>query len=263
MLATVSKQNIHLIISLAGRDISARYKGSAFGILWSFINPLLLLSVYGFVFSVIFKSKWQAAQEPNSNFAIILFSGLIVHALFAECLSRAPSLILQNPSYVKKVVFPLWILAPVLACSAFFHFLISSLVLLTGIIVITHELHWTIIFLPLIILPFLIMLTGISWIFSSLGVYLRDLSQFVGIIVTIALFVSPVFYPANLAPAIIMPIIYLNPISLIVDEVRNILVFGKLPDLLPMATYYVCAILVFIAGLTWFQKTKKGFADVI
>jgi len=259
----VSKQNLHLIISLARRDISARYRGSAFGILWSFINPLLLLGVYGFVFSVIFKSKWQAGQEPNSNFAIILFSGLIVHALLSECLSRAPSLILQNPSYVKKVVFPLWILVPVLMCSAFFHFLISGLVLLIGVIAITHELHWTIIFLPLIILPFLIMLTGISWIFASLGVYLRDLSQFIGIIITIALFVSPVFYPTSLAPAIIKPVIYLNPISLIVDEVRNALVFGKLPDFMALTVYYICAILVFIAGLAWFQKTKKGFADVI
>ncbi|MGR8997957.1 MAG: ABC transporter permease, partial [Gammaproteobacteria bacterium] len=194
-------RNRQLIVQMAKREVVGRYKGSAMGLLWSFLNPVFMLVVYTFVFSVVFKARWGVGEdETKTQFAIVLFVGMIVHGLFAEVLNRAPGLILSNVNYVKKVVFPLDILPVISMGAALFHSLISLLVLLAAFVLINGYLHWTAIFIPLVLLPLVILTLGLAWILASLGVFLRDVGQTIGIVMTVTLFCSPVFYPITALP---------------------------------------------------------------
>ena len=163
-----------LIWQMTKREVIGRYRGSVLGLFWSFFNPVLMLIIYTFVFSVVFKARWGTGGESRFEFALILFAGLIVYNLFAECLTRAPALIVGNVNYVKKVVFPLEILPLVVMVAALFHSIVSLSVLLIFFVLASASLHWTIVFAPLVILPLLLTTIGLSWILASLGVFLRD-----------------------------------------------------------------------------------------
>ncbi len=174
--------------------------------LWSLINPILMLAIYTFVFSVVFKIRMDqqdgSIYDDKFAFALVLFVGLIIFNLFSECLSRAPGLILANVNYVKKIIFPLEILPWVNLGSALFHAGISFLVLLGFLLIIDHPIHWTSIYLPIIVLPLLFLILGLSWFLASIGVFVRDIGQFIGLILTMLMFMSPIFYPASALPAI-------------------------------------------------------------
>lgn len=246
------------------RDVIGRYKGSVMGVLWSLFNPLFLLVIYTFVFSVVFKARWGTdAVESKSQFAVLLFVGMIVHSLFAETLSRAPTLILSNVSYVKKIVFPLDILPMVAMGAALFHAIVSVTVLLGVFTVLNGYMQWTALFLPLVFLPLLVLTLGLAWILASLGVYLRDVAQPIGLIMTVLLFASPVFYPISALPAAVQPWLFLNPLTYIIEQARDVLVFGLLPNFGGLALYLAIATAVAWAGYAWFQKTRKGFANVL
>jgi lipopolysaccharide transport system permease protein len=187
-------RNRGLIWQLTKREVIGRYRGSFMGLVWSFVNPILMLVVYTFVFSVVFKARWgESGGTSKTEFAIILFSGLITFNLFAECVNRAPGLILSNVNYVKKVVFPLEIMPWVTMGAALFHALISVAVLLGFFLAFHHFVHWTVLLLPLVWLPFLLLTLGISWFLAATGVFLRDIGQIVGIVTTAMLFRSPSF----------------------------------------------------------------------
>lgn len=256
-------RNRSLIMTLVKREVVGRYKGSIMGILWSFFNPLFMLAVYTFVFSVIFQARWDTKNESKTEFALILFAGLIVFNLFAECVNRSPSLILSNVNYVKKVVFPLEILPWVSLGSAAFHAIVSWSVWLIAYIVLFGTPHLTILLLPIVMMPLVFMIIGLTWILASLGVYLRDVSQFVGIIVTMLMFLSPIFYPTSALPEEIKPILSINPLTPIIEQVRNVAYWGKLPDLVSLLSIMAVSVIVAWLGFVWFQKTRKGFADVI
>jgi lipopolysaccharide transport system permease protein len=264
-LARSMWRNRQLILQMTKREVVGRYKGSTLGLAWSFFNPVFMLVVYTFVFSEIFKSRWGGvgADDSKTQFAVILFVGMIVHGLFSEVLNRAPSLILSNVNYVKKVVFPLEIL-PIIAIGAtLFHSFISIAVLLTAFILFNGYLQWTIIFIPLVLLPLVILSTGLAWMLASLGVFLRDVGQFIGIITTVLMFLSPVFYPVTAIPERFRPYIMANPLTFIIEQAREVLIWGRLPDLMGLGIYTIAATLVATAGYAWFQKTRKGFADVL
>lgn len=234
------------------------------GMAWSFFNPLFMLFIYTFVFSVVFKSRWGGlAEETRGNFTIILFAGLFVHGLFAECINRAPSLILSNVNYVKKVVFPLEILPFVAFGSALFHSLISLCVLLVAQLLIMKDIPWTAAFFPLVMLPLVFATLGIAWFLAALGVYLRDVGQVTGIFTTALLFLSPVFYPISALPPHYQSWLKINPLTLIIEEGRNTLIFGKVPNFYSLCILLVASIVLAYLGYAWFQKTRKGFADVI
>lgn len=253
-----------LILQMAYREVVGRYRGSMMGLLWSFLNPLFMLAVYTFVFSVVFKARWPGSDaQSHGEFAIILFSGLTVHALFAEVLNRAPSLIISNVNYVKKVVFPLEILPIISLAGALFHTLISILVLLLATLAITGTLHWTIVLAPLVYAPLIILTLGLAWLLASLGVYLRDINQTIGIITTVMLFLSPVFFPVSALPESYQPLMQLNPLTFIIEQVREVLIWGRLPDWSGLTIYGLIALLVAWLGYAWFQKTRRGFADVL
>ena len=256
-------RNRHLIVQLTKRDVLGRYRGSMMGMAWSFFNPLIMLTVYTFVFSVVFKARWSVAGEDRINFAIVLFVGLIAYGLFAECINRAPSLILSNSNYVKKVVFPLEILPSVALGSALFHASVSLIVLLTAQLLVNQRLPWTVIFFPIVLLPLLFTAMGFAWILSALGVYVRDMGQITTILTTILMFMSPLFYPLSALPKQYQLWLQLNPLTLIIEQSRGVLIFGKTPDWILWGLALAASLLLCAAGFWWFQKTRKGFADVL
>ena len=260
------KRHYPLILQLVKREVISRYRGSFLGLLWSFINPILMLAIYTFVFSVVFKVRLDQATvvyDDKFAFALSLFAGLIIFNLFSECLSRAPGLILANVNYVKKIIFPLEILPWVTLGSTLFHAGISFLILLAFLLLIGQPIYWTLIFLPIIVFPFLLLIMGLSWLLASIGVFVRDIGQFIGLILTMLLFMSPIFYPASALPESVRDYLFLNPLTFIIEQVRAVILYGRLPDWIGLAVYYIIALLVAWVGLIWFNKTRKGFADVL
>jgi lipopolysaccharide transport system permease protein len=254
-----------LIIQMTFREVAGRYKGSALGMAWSFFIPVLMLAIYTFVFSEIFRIRWGGVggADSKTQFAVLLFAGLIVLNLFSEVFNRAPGLIVSNVNYVKKVLFPIEILPVVVMGAALFHSLISLVVLVLAFAVFNGFVQWTLIFIPVVLMPLVILTTGVSWILASLGVFLRDVSQTIGIITTVMLFLSPVFYPLTAVPERFRPIIMMNPLTFIIEQARAVVIWGTLPDWTGLGIYTAASLLVVWAGFAWFQKTRKGFADVL
>lgn len=258
-------RNRQLILQMTKREVVGRYKGSAMGLAWSFFNPVFMLTVYTFVFSEIFKARWSGVggDESKTQFAMVLFVGMIVLSLFSEVLNRAPGLILSNVNYVKKVIFPIEILPVVAMGAALFHGFISLSVLLVAFVIFNGFLHWTVVFIPIVLLPLIILSLGLAWILASLGVFLRDVGQTIGIVTTVLMFLSPVFYPITAVPEDFRPYIMANPLTFIIEQAREVLIWGHMPDWQGLGIYIVAAILFAWMGFAWFQKTRKGFADVL
>ena len=256
--------NRMLIKNMVRRDILAQYKGSIFGFFWAFFNPIFLLIVYTFVFSVVFQARWGGDGEADKGqFALVLFVGLMVHGFFSEILNKSPYIITGNKNYVKKVVFPLDCLPVIVSLSALFNLSVNFLVMIVAYIIMNGSVHSEIIYFPLIVAPLFMLAMGISWFLASLGAYLRDISQFIGLITTVLLFLSPVFYPLSSLPEFFQKIVILNPLTLIIEQSRQVIIWGTAPNWKSMGTYYLVAIAVNYVGYYWFQKTRRGFADVI
>lgn len=255
--------NRELIRASVKRDILGRYRGSILGLLWSFFTPLFMLGVYTFVFSSVFNARWGTESDSKAEFALILFAGLLVFNLFSECINRAPGLILQNVNYVKKVVYPLEILPFVSLLSAFFHTIISLGVWLLAYVFVYGIPHATVLYFPLIILPFLFFLMGLSWALAALGVYLRDISQITGVITTALMFLSPIFYPVTALPEKFQHLILFNPLVTIIEQIRGVLYFATPPEFGRLAIYWGVTLFIAWLGFFIFQKTRKGFSDVL
>lgn len=255
--------NRALIAQLTRREVLGRYQGSVMGLLWSFLNPVFMLAVYTFVFSVVFKARWSGGSDSKAEFALILFTGMIVFNLFSECVNRAPSLIVYNVNYVKKVVFPLEILPFVAFCAAAFHLIVSVLVWTVFYVVFFGMPHLTVVLLPAILLPLAMFTLGISWVLASLGVYLRDVGQIVGVMTTALLFLSPIFYPVTALPENIQTLLHLNPLTAVIEQTRQALVWGRVPEMRLWSLSLVASVAIAWLGYAWFQKTRKGFADVL
>lgn len=262
MVASVWR-NRDLIYSLSKREVVGRYRGSMLGLLWSFFNPLFMLVVYTFIFSEVFKARWSTNSESKTEFALMLFAGLIMFNLFADCINRAPSLILSNVNYVKKVVFPLEILSLVTLVSGIYHVLISLIIWLIAYAIFFGVPHITVLYLPILIAPFALFIMGLNWFFASLGVYLRDVSQFIGVITMSMMFLSPIFYPATALPEAYRHWLFLNPLTPAIEQMRDVLFWGKAPDFKLLGLYWLITTLICCLGFAWFQKTRKGFADVL
>lgn len=256
-------RNRHLIFQMTRREVIGRYRGSVMGMLWSFFNPILMLAVYTFVFSVVFKARWAGGTDSKTEFALVLFAGLMIFNLFSECVNRAPSLILGNANYVKKVVFPLEILLVVALGSAIFHFLISFLVWLLFYLVFFGIPPATILLLPVELLPFIFLILGIGWLLASLGVYLRDVTQVIGVTTTVLMFLSPIFYPLEALPEKYRSFLYVSPLTDVIEKSRDLMIWGKGLDWTGWILFSFVSIIVAWLGFAWFQKTRKGFADVL
>lgn len=254
----------NLIWQLAKRQVIGRYKGSFLGILWSFFYPLLMLATYTFVFSVVFKARWGvSANESKLEFALTLFCGLIVFQLFSENVSRAPGLILENPNFVKKVIFPLEILPLSSLVASLVHTLISVVILLLGVMLFLNHVPWSAIYLPLVMLPLLLLSLGLTWFLSSLGVFVRDLQQMIGVVVQLLMFLSPIFYPVSALPETVQSLMLANPLSGIIENFRRVLIWNQPPQWHWLLWETLLGLGVAVFGYWWFEKTRKGFADVI
>lgn len=224
-----------------------------------------MLAAYTFVFGVVFNARWGASVggESKAEFALILFVGLIMHGLMAECLTRAPTLVLNNANFVKKVVFPLEILPAVVLCAALFHALISLAVFLFAALIVWGHVPLTAILLPLILAPFLLGVLGVTWVLASLGVYLRDIGQSVGIVVLLLMFLAPIFYPLTAVPEDFQALIRANPLTYYVETSRAVLIWSRWPEMAPLLAQCAVAAVLFFGGFWWFQRTRAGFADVV
>jgi lipopolysaccharide transport system permease protein len=253
-----------LVLALVRREVAGRYRGSVMGMAWSFFNPVVMLLIYTAVFSVIFKARWGVgAEETKADFAIILFVGMIVHGVFAECINRAPNLILENVNYVKKVIFPLEILPWVALGSALFHAAVSVLVLLAAQLIVRQSLPWTAVLFPLVLLPLVLTTVGIAWFLTGLGVYIRDIGQLTVMFTTVLMFASPVFYPLASVPENVRGLMLLNPLTFIIEEGRNTLIFGVPPSPVGTLTALAAGLAIAFLGFAWFQGARRGFADVL
>jgi lipopolysaccharide transport system permease protein len=255
--------NRALIKALVIRDVVGRYRGSVIGVMWSLFQPLLMLLVYSFVFSVVFKSRWEGGTSSRLEFALVLFAGLIVFNLFSECINRAPNLVLANVNYVKKVIFPLEILPWVTLGAAGFHALVSLGVWLVFYVFVYGVPHLTSLWLPIVLLPLVFGVMGLCWFLASFGVYLRDVGQFTLVVTSVLMFLSPLFYPVSALPPTFQQAMHLNPLTPTIEAVRDVLVWGHMPNLHMLVPHLLISSLFSWLGFAWFQKTRKGFADVL
>jgi len=252
-----------LVVQMARRDVIGRYRGSFAGLFWSFFNPLLMLVIYTFVFGVIFKSRWNAQVTGHFQYAIVLFAGLNINTLFAECANRSTTLIIENTNFVKRVVFPLETLAWSTIGSALFHLLVSTLVLLLMSFLVNWRIPWTFLLFPVVVCCFLPFVAGMAWLLASLGVFLRDLKQVVGIVTTALLFFAPILYPKEMVPAQYRLLMDLNPLTVIAEASQDVLVWGQQPQWAELAVYAAVSCLFAWLAFAWFERTRKGFADVV
>ena len=252
-----------LLWNLTLRELRTKYRKSVLGWSWSMLNPLATVGIYTFVFSVVFKARWGEGPESKTQFAMVLFAGLIVYGLFSDVLNRAPHLVLANVNYVKRVVFPLEILVVVAVCSALFQALASLAVLLVALLVLNGKIPLTAVLLPVVWMPLVLLSVGVGWFFASLGVFARDLKQITGVMTTMLMFISPIFFPVHALPASFQTAMWLNPLTFFIEQTRAVLIWGRMPDWTGWAISMLACSLVAWLGFAWFQKTRKGFADVL
>lgn len=253
-----------LILQFSRREILRRYRGSFLGLVWAFVQPLLMLAVYTFVFSVIFEAKWgQEIDQSRLSFAMALFTGILTFNIIGDTVNASPTLIFSNPNFVKKVVFPLEILPLVKLIESMIYSFFGMSVLIAAQVLETHHLHWTLIFLPLVWLPVALFSLGWSYFIASLGVFIRDIGSVTHVAVTMLFFLSPIFYPLSAIPENLRLYCRLNPIAVFVQDSRRVILWGQMPDWPGFWICFFISLAVFVLGFAWFMKTKHAFADVM
>ena len=254
-----------LLHQLVRRNIEVRYRGTMIGVIWMVVTPLVMLAVYTFVFGVVFKMRWTGGGLGDSKaaFSLLLFCGMTVFNIFSESVNNSVAIVTGNPNYVKKVVFPLELLPVSAVVSACFFGLIWIGILFLGIVLFMHKLCLTAVCLPLILIPLVLFSLGIAWFVASLGVFIRDLAHVMGIVLLVLYFMTPIFYSMEMVPEKFRSILFLNPLALIIQSVRQVLMYGQWPDWVALGGVTLLSMVVFQFGFFWFMKTKRGFADVL
>lgn len=245
------------------REIQGRYRGSYLGIAWALVTPLLMLLVYTFVFHTILKLQWDDGQASFVGYAAPVFSGIVAFGVFSESVTRAPLLIVQNPNYVKKVVFPLQILPASLVVAAVVHSLLSLIVLVLFVLLGGLTLHWSLLYLPLAYAPLVLLTLGCSWLLAALGVFLRDVSNLVTVIMQLLFFLTPIMYSGKKLTGPERTLMNLNPLAVIVINFRRVVNEGVAPDWTSLLIVTAVAFVVAAVGYAFFQTIKRAFADVI
>ncbi|MEI7464977.1 MAG: ABC transporter permease [Burkholderiales bacterium] len=255
--------NLALVRQLSARELHARYRGSFLGAAWLVLVPLLMLAVYTFVFTVVFPSRWKGGTGDKTEFAILMYSGLVVFGFFGEILGRAPRLIVDHANYVKKVVFPLEALVWVMIGPAVFTLGVNLLILLAFIVLTGTLPPATVLLVPIYLTPLVLLSAGLAWLLASVGVFLRDLGQVIGVVVSALMFVTPIFYPVSAVPPSMQTLLHLNPLTYYVTACRSLTVTGDLPSATSTATAVAVAMAVAWIGSGWFRYSRHAFADVL
>lgn len=250
--------------TLVRQDLAVRYRGTLLGRLWPLLLPAIMLAVYGFVFGAVFKARWPGLAEGDKlGFALNLFAGLLVHAMLVETVGQAPTALLRNANFVRKLVFPLPVLVGVPLGGALVTGGIGLALVVVANAVWGSGLHLSALAAPLVLLPYLGVLYGLSLAFAALGVYVRDLGQITAALMTLALFTSTVLFPREMVPDALVHVVVLNPISWPVDTLRQAVLLGAWPDWSDLIGYSVVAWLAVAIGWRCFDRLRPGFADVL
>ncbi|MEK4158885.1 ABC transporter permease [Paenibacillus odorifer] len=254
-----------LLFELTKRDFQQRYKGSLLGVIWALLSPLLMLGVYSFIFVSVFKSKWgdSSIQDGNMLYTMMIFAGLIPFQIFSESVNRSVSLLGQSANYIKKVVIPIEILPSSIVLSTIINSFFSVALLIVGKIFFLNTPNWTLVFVPLVLVPSMLLSLGFALIVAAFGIYLRDLVYIVGLLVNILFYMSPIFYSSEALPEKFRFLINLNPIAPIITQFRDIFVNGQLFSISSYLISLSISFVIFILGLSIFNYLRKGFADVI
>ncbi len=249
-----------LVAELVKREFMGRYRGSFGGMLWAIAQPLFMLAVYTVAFGIIMQARWGFAGTTK-EYALMLFAGLIVYNAFAECMVKAPRLIAANPNFVKKVVFPLEVLPWVMAISALFHALIAIAVWVAGYVFLYGPPKATLMYFPLVLVAFLPVLLAMGWLLAAVGAIVRDIDQLTGMLAHALLFVTPIFYGVDAAPALLQKALLLNPLTYIVEQMRLVLFIGQPPNLQGLLVYFLLSLAFSWAALSIFRRLRSSFAD--
>lgn len=257
------KANRFVLSQLTKTEILTRYRGSVLGLAWSILNPIFMLVVYSIVFEFLLKVRWAVKTPEETPYALALFAGILVHAFFADCLMQSTTAVSKNANFVKKIVFPLEVLPVVTVTSAVFNLALSVVVFFLAILFFGISLHATLLLVPVVLFPFIIFVLGMAYMLGAVGVYIKDVSQIAGMLSTMFLFLSPVLYPLSILPEKIQTIAMLNPLSFIIEQLREVALNGNMLDWQGYFIYLVVSLLFLSLGYAIFQGTRKGFADVI
>ncbi len=255
-------RRFELIESLVRRELAARYRGSVLGVVWAVVTPAVMIAIYTFIFAGLFGARF-GSRGTTWDYALYLFCGLLPWTTFQESAQRAADVIGAHANLVKRVVFPLEALPVAGVLAACFTQLCGTLVLLGATLVIHRELHASILWWPLLMVPQLLATLGAAWLFASLGVFLRDTGQALGLILVAWMFLTPIIYPESVVPPRFQPFINANPFTPLVRNYRRILLEGAPPDWRGLLYFTVFALALFLGGYWWFAKTRRSFADVI
>ncbi len=251
-----------LIIMMTGRDFSARYRGSLGGLVWSVIQPLVMMVIYTVVFSLFLKIRFSTDASPFT-FSVYLLCGLLPWTAFSEGMSRCKDVIRGNINLVKRVVFPLEILPLNLVLAATIQQVIGLVLLLPLAWIVSGNLPLTIFLVPIFLVMQVLFALGMNWITASLAVYIPDIGHLLNMILAVWMFLTPIFYPQDIVPSQALFLFDLNPMARLVQLYRGAFMSGQLPALESMlGTFFFC-FATFLLGYFWFQHTKTGFADVL
>lgn len=257
-------KNRDLLGQMTRRNVEQRYRGSLLGLVWSFVQPLMMLTVYTFVFSVVFKAKWGVSVDGGKgSFAVIMFCGMTMYNLFSEAVMTSCMVVVNSQNLVKKVIFPLEILPMVCVFTTYIFGLPWFLLLFIGAYFILGFIGATMLLLPVVLLPLVIFSTGLSYFVAALGVYVRDTQYVLGIVLQILFFATPIFYPTSAVPENLRWILSWNPLTVFIEQARNVFLYGKLPDWLFLGMATLVSLIVLQLGYYFFVRTKRGFADVL
>jgi len=251
-----------LIGSLARRELAARYRGSALGLVWTMLTPAVMIAIYTFIFAGIFGARF-GERGTAWDYALYLFCALLPWTAFQEATQTSAGVIVAQANLVKRVVFPLESLPAAQALAALATQLFGTTVLVAATLIIQRELHASLLWLPVLLAPQLLAMLGAAWLVASLGVFLRDTAQAAGLLLVAWMFLTPIIYPEQIVPARYRALISLNPFTPLVRNYRRVMLEGTPPDWFGLGYFALFAVALFFFGYWWFAKTRKNFADVI
>jgi ABC-type polysaccharide/polyol phosphate export permease len=255
----VHRQALEIFV---GRDLRGRYVSSALGLWWAVIQPLALLMLYTFVFSVILKVR-LGKEQGTGEFALYLFCGLLPWLAFADAVTRSASVIVEQTPLIKKVAFPSEILPVHLVLSAIIVEFVGLAVFLAGITLFGHPPGWSLLALPLVVTLQFLFTSGVAWLLASVAVFLRDARQVVGLALTLWMFLTPIMYSVELVPERFRWVLSLNPMTFIIDAYRASVLGASLPSVTAAAVFAGVALVVFVFGHWVFSRAKPAFADML
>ena len=257
-------QHQDLIAAILRREIRERFKGSVAGWIWAVIAPLLAITVYTFAFTTNLQLPVaESGEGTRVTYSLFIFSGIIVFNFFSEMAFRAPMLLHEYTHFIKQTIFPSDMLAVISTLRATAYTLISIGVMLIFQFAITGTLPWTVLLMPLIFIPFMAFLIGMSWFLCAIGAFTRDAGYFMINVVPLFMFATPVFYPHTSLPPPFDFWIYANALTGYVEVMRDIVLLGKIPNMLVYCWTLITSVVTFYFGYWFFDRYRNVIVDVI